>query len=163
MTSASVSYRIMPPALADGVYALVTASFNRYVREDCTPEGGEEFFRAAREMIFNRPRNHFIIIAESGTAVAGMIDVRDSFHISLLFVDPAWMGRGIARELLDRAVRRIREQAPDIRTLEVNSSLYAVPVYEKLGFTRNRPAQEINGIRFVEMNMDIHGNERSSS
>ena len=35
--------------------------------------------------------------------------------------------------------------------IDVNSSLWAVPAYEKLGFKQMGPQQELKGIHFVPM------------
>ncbi len=133
------------------VFALVERVFNEFVRSDFTPEGIEEFFRSARSFIFDHPADHTIIVALAQGRVVGIIDLKDNQHISLFFVDSTCRSRGIGRALLHHAMDLASRRAPDNSAIDVNSSLYAVPVYEKLGFRRTGPEQTVNGIRFVNM------------
>ena len=91
------------------------------------------------------------MVAEADGQLVGMIDVKDNSHISLSFVDSAYRGRGIGRALLERSIAMCRSRDPGVRTLDVSSSLWAVPVCETLGFCRRSPVREVDGIRFVEM------------
>jgi GNAT superfamily N-acetyltransferase len=91
-------------------------------------------------------------VARGGDRPVGLIDVRSGFHICLFFVDLDAQGQGIGRALFDAAVERcgLGERA----FFEVNSSLFAVPIYEKLGFRKKSGVRLLNGIRFVEMVYD---------
>jgi GNAT superfamily N-acetyltransferase len=133
------------------VFELVKAGFNEYVLPDVTEEGAQEFFRAAREMIYNRPARHFILVAESKSGITGMIDVRDDFHISLFFVKKAFQNRGIGRTLLERAISECFARSPEVSKIEANSSLYSAPIYRKMGFIELNGEQLVSGIRFVPM------------
>ncbi|WP_094603611.1 GNAT family N-acetyltransferase [Sporomusa silvacetica] len=42
-----------------------------------------------------------------------------------------------------------------MKEITVNSSPYAVLIYEKMGFVRTDVEQEINGIRFIPMKFNI--------
>lgn len=82
--------------------------------------------------------------------LAGVLALVSPGHVSLLFVAKAYHRRGIARNLMDETVRCVQHlSAAD--QLTVNSSPYAVPVYQKLGFTPVGPEQTLNGIRFTPM------------
>lgn len=135
----------------DSVFALVKACFDEYVLSDVTEEGASEFFRAARDMIYEKTSAHFILVAESMGDILGVIDIRDNSHICLFFVGKEFQGRGVGRRLLERAVTLCFENNPDCRQIDVNSSLYAVPVYKKFGFVQTKTEQFLNGIRFVPM------------
>ena len=84
-----------------------------------------------------------------------MIEVRDHDHISLFFVDAPFHQRGIGRELVHRALDICRRNRQDLQRIDVNSSPYAVPVYEKLGFRQAAPEQVKNGIRFIPMVLEL--------
>ncbi len=148
---ADMIYRKMRSGEERRVFDLVKAGFDEYVLPDLTLEGAKEFFRAASEMIYERPAGHFILVAERDEAITGMIDVRDNNHICLFFVGKAYQCRGIGRGLLGRAVAECRAHDPGIFSIEVNSSLFAVQIYKKLGFRESAPEQFLNGIRFVPM------------
>jgi len=77
----------------------------------------------------------------------GVIATRNSgSHIALLFVRGACHRQGIGRQLFDHVLHF----APG-RQMTVNSSPYALKVYEKLGFSASAPEQLTDGIRFIPM------------
>jgi len=77
--------------------------------------------------------------------------MRGHHHVSLLFVAPEFQRRGIAKELLRQALQICRANAPGLSEISVNSSSYAAPIYEKLGFRRAGERQVRNGIGFIPM------------
>jgi len=127
------------------VLDLVMRGFDELVRPDFSDEGVSEFTRAATAFVLERPAGHHITVAEGDGKLVGMIDVRDGSHICLFFVDADSRGCGIGRELLGSAAQA------GSATLTVNSSPWAVPVYERLGFAATGPEIERNGIRAVPM------------
>jgi uncharacterized protein len=143
--------RPMEPEDAGAVFALVEKGFNRFVSAGFKPEGIDEFFKAARRFIYNRPANQLILLAERKGRLAGMINVRDYNHIGLFFVDPACLRQGVGRALMEAAEKLCLKNRSGLTEIEVNSSVYAVPVYQKLGFQIRKPERELNGMRFVDM------------
>ncbi len=143
--------RDMAPGEEAEVLALVMAGFDEFVRPDFTDEGAAEFERSARSFVLDRPDGHSFIVAGEGDRLVGMLDMRDGSHIALFFVDVEHHGRGIGRSLLARAIERSRVADPDLRTVTVNSSPWAVPVYERLGFVAVGAESERKGIRCVPM------------
>ncbi|MGD9161986.1 MAG: GNAT family N-acetyltransferase [Desulfobacteraceae bacterium] len=145
------SYRLIKPGEEEETFAMIDRGFNAYVRDDFASEGVEEFYRAIRIMVFERPSNHFIVVAESDSQIVGMIDVKENYHISIFFVEPSCMGKGIGRGLLSHAIMLCQQKNPDFNELDVHSSPWAVPVYGKLGFKPTGPEQESHGIRYTRM------------
>ena len=133
------------------VFALVMHSFDDLVRPDFSENGAAEFIRAARCFVFERPVGHRLSVAERDGRIVGMIDVRDLSHVCLFFVEPDLRGTGVGRALLGAAIESSWPDVERPRTLTVNSSPWAVKVYERLGFAATGPAGEQNGIRFVPM------------
>lgn len=125
--------------------------FNQFVRDDCTQEGIHEFFRATRVMVFNQPSNHFIMVVVAQGKIVGMIDIKENRHICLFFVDSSYQRQGVGKALLDHALAYCLRNTPEVTAIDVHSSLFAVPIYKKLGFRQTKPEQIRNGIRFVEM------------
>lgn len=78
--------------------------------------------------------------------IVGILAVRLPAHIALLFVDEAFHRQGIAKRMYQAM---ISELSPERMT--VNSSPYAVPAYEKLGFQLNGEEETVSGIRFQPM------------
>jgi GNAT superfamily N-acetyltransferase len=147
----NILYREMRDSEKNQVSALVKSGFDKFVLSDVTEEGAEEFFRAAREMIYERPAGHFILVAEAKNRIAGMIDVRNNNHICLFFVAKAFQRQGIGRGLLEQAIAACIRNDPTVAEIDVHSSLFAVQAYQRLGFIQSKPEQVVNGIRFAPM------------
>ena len=69
-------------------------------------------------------------------------------HICLFFVDKSSQGKGIGKELM-RVVVNNNENS----YITVNSSRYAVPIYEKLGFIKMEEEKEQDGLKFTPMKL----------
>ena len=69
-------------------------------------------------------------------------------HICLFFVDKVSQGKGIGKELM-RVVVNNNENS----YITVNSSRYAVPIYEKLGFIKMEEEKERDGLKFTPMKL----------
>lgn len=95
--------------------------------------------------------NFFVICCKNADETIGVIAVREDSHISLLFVKKEYHQRGIARKLFMMAIEKCCNKHPGLQTITVNSSPYAVKIYEKMGFKKVGAEQEQNGIRFIPM------------
>jgi len=82
--------------------------------------------------------------------IIGMIAKKQANHISLLFVDKKYHRQGVARALYQKLIENC-SKIDDCSEITVNSSLYAVEAYKRLGFVVTDTEQEKNGIRFVPM------------
>lgn len=88
--------------------------------------------------------------AFSNGGIIGVIAMRPPCAISLLFVDKIHHRKGVARELLNYA---LKEYNKDFLTVTVNSSPYAVNIYKKMGFIEVEKEEENLGIRFQPMEL----------
>ena len=86
------------------------------------------------------------LVAEQDSRIQGVIALRDGSHIYHLFVRSDAHRRGIARALWER----VRSMSP-ARVFTVNSSLHAVPFYERLGFRAVEAPRVTDGLEFVPM------------
>ena len=68
---------------------------------------------------------------------------------------PEYQRKGIAKKLLELAIKKCELAKHDLDYIEVNSSLYAVKIYERLGFTGVDAEKLINGIRFIPMKLKL--------
>lgn len=84
--------------------------------------------------------------------LVGVLAMRGPVHISLLFVDPEYHRRGVARSLFGEAIKETPRE--DHCLITVNSSPYGVPFYRRLGFVVLEPEKEANGMRFTPMRYD---------
>lgn len=149
----TLTYRLMHPTDVLNVSDLIARVYNELVASEHSPEGVQEFYRYIQPSAFlaRQESNHFTLISVLQNNVVGIIEVRDYNHISLLFVATEYQRQGIAKELFHRAIQICQSNKPGLSRVSVNASLYAVPIYEKLGFRGIGEKQVINGISFVPM------------
>jgi GNAT superfamily N-acetyltransferase len=138
------------------VFQLVQRVFDRFEAPDYAPLGQQEFYKYANLQAYHeRTQNHRIWVCLAGGRLAGMIEIRHFSHISLLFVEAEYHRKGLGRKLWQTALTACLEQNPDLKVVTVNSSPYALPVYERLGFRPTAPEQLVNGIRFIPMSLNL--------
>ena len=91
-------------------------------------------------------------VARSESGLAGVIALRDNSHLFHLFVAKAFQGQRLASQLWS-VVKSEALQAGNPGEFTVNSSLNAVPVYERFGFVRHGEIQRVHGISFQPMQL----------
>lgn len=133
--------------------SVIARVFDQFIAPDYSLIGVQHFYEfiLPEAMVKRLSENSTAFIACYRGKIIGVIEIRDYSHVSLLFVSEEWHGQGIAKRLIDAGIAKCRAENRAIKQVSVNSSPYAVPVYEKLGFTIREPEQEINGIRFTPM------------
>lgn len=85
--------------------------------------------------------------------LVGVIATRNKgSHIALFFVKGEYQGQGIGRMLMEKVW-----EENTYPVMSVHSSLYAQPIYEKLGFIVTGPLTEEDGFHYIPMEyrMDI--------
>ena len=135
------------------VCGVVKRSFDLHVGQEYSPEGVAEFYRYANSvaMASRLTADHFVLVAEHQNHLVGMIEFRNNQHLSMLFVDPPYFRKGVSRSLFGQALGIIMRANPGADRITVNSSRYAVPVYQSFGFITSGPERTINGIIFIPM------------
>ena len=152
-----ITYRAMRAEESASVSTLVLAAFEKHIVPDYTPQGIEEFrkYADANAILERLGQGYFILVASTDDGLAGMIEMRQSNHVALLFVADAFHRQGVARALLDHGLAAAREQDPNVERVTVNSTRYGVPAYERLGFRQTGPERAVNGIVFIPMAMQL--------
>ena len=69
-------------------------------------------------------------------------------HISLFFVDKDSQGKGIGKKLMSIVI-----DDNENSFITVNSSRYAVSIYEKIGFIKTEEEKEQDGLKFTPMKL----------
>lgn len=149
----NIVYRKMVEEDIDNVYEVIKDTFFEFIAQDYSREGIDEFMKyASKENLLERfKRGNISIVSEDNNRIMGLIEMRDLTHISLYFVDKNYKGKGIGKNLYKKAMESIKKIKNDIKEVTVNSSPYAVEVYEKLGFEKVKEQMEVNGIKFIPM------------
>lgn len=135
---------------------LIMHVFNEFVAPDYSAEGINTFLDYINyQNIIKRHQsnNHFLITAKIEAKLVGIIEIRDYNHICLFFVDAKYHKIGIGKKLFHESLYICNNKG--IRELDVNSSFYAVPIYEKFGFKQIAPEQLKNGIRFIPLKISL--------
>ncbi|WP_175511315.1 GNAT family N-acetyltransferase [Collimonas sp. OK307] len=118
--------------------------------------GAEQFLASvsteAEARYISDPR-YLYITAFAGDVLAGFIAIRDRSHIAHLFVAPQFQRQGLATRLWQAALSSASDH--DLEGFTVNSSPFALPVYERLGFVKTGPKIEKHGICFVPMHLSL--------
>lgn len=119
------------------------------------PEGedAKRFFAAMAPlelMSYMELPTRFYVVAEVDAELQGMIMIRDNNYVGQFFVNHAYQGRGIGSELWRFALTQA-QRLGGTGEFTVNSSLAAVPVYGRFGFTATGGPEAAHGFKFVPM------------
>lgn len=133
----------------DSALPLVWSVFLEYEAPDYSETGVAEFYKSIHDEAYLEQLS--IYGAYLGDSLIGVIATRnEGTHIALFFVDGKHHRQGIGRKLFET----IRSKC-NAKKITVNSSPYAVTIYEKLGFCQTDTEQLINGIRFTPMELTL--------
>lgn len=132
------------------VESIIKKVFDLYIGPDYVQEGVETFYDFIKgdhiiERICNQMHQVLIAKINQENKIVGIIETRDDNHICLLFVDPSYHKQGIAKKLFSEAFKGVQLD------ITVNSSPYAVSIYERLGFTKISGEIIKNGITYIPM------------
>jgi ribosomal protein S18 acetylase RimI-like enzyme len=133
---------------------MVWEVFSEFEAPDYTSEGVDTFKEfIVPEILADKIRNKYFTVycCLDNDSLVGVLALRDTTHISLLFVKKMYHRKGIAKELLRIAIEDIINLKLDLGEVTVNSSPYAVKIYERFGFAATDTMQEKNGIKFTPM------------
>ena len=132
---------------------LVRRVFDLSVAPLYTEKGQRSFKEYAdpEELSHRVHTDHFVLLALADNDTVGMIEVRRYRHVSLLFVQPEFQGKGVGGELLGISAGLCRQADPQLREMTVNSSPNAQRAYERMGFAPTGGEQNIKGVRFIPM------------
>ena len=121
---------------APAVSALVHASFQAHVAADWEPVARESLLAntSVEKLAARFAESIIVMVYEDGSSILGVILMPRPTLLELCFVAPEHVGKGIGRSLWEAARMRLEERFPEVRTVELNSTPYAVGAYRALGF-----------------------------
>lgn len=144
----------------DEVFDLILHVFNECIRPDYTQEGADFFVEhfVSGESEYRRKveegRETVFGALDEGKLV-GVITISEHGNISCAFVDPAYHGRGIGKDLFQRAKAALDARNVGPYTIRLNASPYAVPFYESIGFREMAAVADYHGIISTPMAMEV--------
>lgn len=124
------------PNDASAISEVVQAGFLAHVAPDWALSAQHDFLRdTTAEMLAARiAESALVTVYEDDGQVVGVIALPRPTLIQLFFVAPGHLRRGIGKSLWEAARTHIEERHPEVKTVELNSSPYAVSAYKALGF-----------------------------
>jgi GNAT superfamily N-acetyltransferase len=153
---------IRSATLADSerISNLIYVLAEKYITHELTPEGATTLLSSLRpneikQYIESGIKYH---LAEIEDELVGVIAVKDNSHLYHLFVDEHYQRKGIASLLWSVAQEAcLLKGNPGIFT--VNSSSFALPIYEKLGFIVQEGQQEKDGVIYIPMKLKLQNKQ----
>jgi len=136
------------------ISALITRNSKALLNDDFD-NGGLDFFLRSVETQSIREymdQGFFYLVAEEEQSIIGVIAIKDNSHMFHLFVDQNHHQRGIAKMLW----QQMREQSIERGNngeFTLNSTTYALPVYQRWGFEVISEAKRAYGIRYTPMKL----------
>jgi len=133
--------------------ALAWKTFLEFEADDYTLEGIRSFEDFITDTTLHRMfimGVYQMFVALDRKQIVGMLTLRNTSHISLLFVDEKYHRRGIGRALIGYLQEYLLSET-GISKITVNAATYGVAFYHKLGFRDLRPEEEKDGIKYTPM------------
>jgi GNAT superfamily N-acetyltransferase len=128
---------------------LVKRVFMQFEAPDYTPQGIQTFQDFLHDPDAISALTFYGAYVED--ALVGVLATRGNSHIALFFVEPCFQRQGVGRALFTAA-----REACNSDAMTVNSSPYAVEIYQRLGFHALSEEQVTDGIRFTPMKCVLH-------
>lgn len=133
---------------------LVWDVFSEFEAPEYSDEGIKNFKDFIKpDQLYENSKNGFMSFwgCFDNQKLVGIIASRESCHISLLFVKKEYHHKGIARMLFNKLKTEIVSGNLNIEFITVNSSPFAVKIYERFGFTAADKELLQDGLRFTPM------------
>lgn len=141
---------------APSISALVRDLTGKYIAHEFSWEAARRLFRSMEESAIRRymAYGYRYHVAEENGELAGVVAMRDNRHLYHLFVAERFQGEGLARALWQTA-KRASLEAGNPGMFSVNSSRFAVGLYEKLGFVGHGEVLDESGVIHVPMTLEL--------
>lgn len=137
----------------DDAMALAWKTFMQFEADSYTMEGVRNFEDFITDTTLYRMfvmGAYQMFVALDDKRIIGMITLRDSSHISLLFVDEKYHRQGVGRALVEYLREYLLSEA-GVARVTVNAAPYGVAFYHKIGFKDIRPEEKRDGIIYTPM------------
>jgi len=152
--SPHITIRDALPVDAENISALIQGEA-RYCTANPSGEGAGHFFSTITpEAIagYIKNQNFIYLLGFASEELAGVVAIRDGRHLYHLFVASKFHRFGIGSFLWEHAKTRAIESG-NTDGFTVNSTAFAVPVYERFGFRIQGAFVEDKGVVFVPMKL----------
>ncbi len=133
-------------------------SFDRFDAPDYSDYGRTSFLAYASFWSFSlrQLKGHVAFCTRSNdNKISGMLEIRENRHITMLFVSPDHVKKGIGKTLVTFAEQYIKQANPSCDKITLNSSPYAFGFYKKMGFAQADELKDEGGFVYIPMEKEI--------
>jgi GNAT superfamily N-acetyltransferase len=129
---------------------LILDCSRKFILPRFNEQGKQTYLQAhSLEMMLERLIQFQYLVLELDGQIIGVAGLRRPGHLYHLHVSPEFHGKGLGRRLWNAVKERaLQLDSPDRFT--VNSSIHAVPFYEKMGFQAAQ-FEILGGVEYVPM------------
>lgn len=153
-SAAKIRIRPFRKTEIDEVAALIARTFARFNGREGTPAATKRYLghyghgpeRAELEGKYFSAT--VCLVAVAGAEVAGILRCNGEW-VRNLFVDGRYHRQGIGSRLLEECERLFRQKG--LQVIRLNSTLYALPFYEALGFRKTTGLRRKGGLVYQPM------------
>jgi GNAT superfamily N-acetyltransferase len=148
-----ISIRIAINSDVPGISRLLRSLSHTYLVSPDDPEANKflaTLTEGAISTFIERRDVVYLVAATSATELVGAGAISGDQKVEHLFVDPAYQGIGLGRRLWEH-LRDHALRSGNPGQFKVNSSLKAVPIYERFGFVIAAPKVERYGGAYIPM------------
>lgn len=128
--------RIAQPSDIAGISEVVQATFRACIAPDWEVEACDAFFSetTAEKLVTPIAEATFAAVYEEKGRIIAVILLPRPNLIQLCFVATTHLRQGIGTALWEAAGAHLETQIPEVKTVELNASPYAVAAYTAMGF-----------------------------
>ena len=156
--AARIKIRALRKSDIEEVASLIARVFGRFNGREGTPAATKRYLghydlgpeRAELEKKYFSAT--VCLVAVAGTEVVGVLRCNGEW-VRNLFVEGGYHRRGIGSRLMDECERACRRQG--LGVLRLNSTLYALPFYEVLGFRKTTGLRRKAGLVYQPMKKSL--------
>lgn len=148
-----MEFRRAAPADAAAISRLVQESFLEFVAPEWEQHAVQQFLRdsSPTELASFIAMADFAAIGVADNEPIGFILLAPANMLKALFVHKSWHRRGVSRQLWSLARAHLKARHPELETIELNASDFAVEAYKSLGFYPISKPFMRNGSRSTRM------------
>jgi len=141
------------PARPDDAEAISAFAREVLAEQGRSADDGEELppFLHPDAILFRLQRGSLCLVAWLEGRLAGVIEIEELKHVTLLAVAPELRQRGLARALWEQALGFCREYADGPLSFSVLALPSACEVYRRFGFRESGPPERHHGLVLVPM------------
>jgi GNAT superfamily N-acetyltransferase len=127
---------IARPEMSERISQLVHSSFNVFVADGWEPSARRNFLdeTSASAIAGYLANPAFAAVEIQASEIVGFILMPRPSVVSLLFVHPSELRKGVGRRLWEAARAHLEATHSEIKTVELNSTPCALDAYKALGF-----------------------------